>query len=261
MDSLLSIQESIDGILASMEEMHYSASTIEHYRCWYKRFLEYCDARGYVNYSEAIGLQYLEEVFGISITSLADRGSYNRKLRDAVRFQLLLSSYSHNRIFTQRFHPEHKRLPEHFYWNAIYNRYLCYLQALNYKKNTIGHKELLVRTMINTFISMGLNDLTEVDQDAVNNAVSSFIHFQPSVIKSRVQDMQQFFEFCFANGFTADNKCDLIPRINTPHVYHLPVNLPVESVKKMLNSIDRANTMGKRDYAILLLATRLDNMK
>lgn len=257
MNNSLSIQECVDGILTKMKEMNYSASTINHYRCWYNRFLEFCDAHNVTTYTEAISLQYLEEVFGISITSLADRDSYNRKYRDAIRFQLLLSSYNFNQTFTQRFHPGHKRLPQHQYWNSIYDRYIAYLHTLDYKQNTIGHKELLVRTLITTFISMGINDFTEVKQDAVNKAISDFIHFQPSVIKSRVQDMQQFFEFCFANGLTVDNKCDLIPMINTPHVYHLPTDMPVDSVKAMLNSIDRANTKGKRDYAILLLAARL----
>lgn len=257
MENSLSIRECVDGILACMKELHYSVSTINHYRCWYNRFLEYCDEHEYTAYTESIGIQYLEDIFGVSITSLADRESYNRKLRDAVRFQLLLSSYSFNRTFTQRFHREHKRLPEHQYWNSIYNRYLSYLHTQDYKKSTISHKELLVRTLLSTFISMGINDFIEVGQDAINKVISEFIHFQPSVIKGRIQDMQQFFEFCFANKLTEDNKCDLIPIINTPHVYHLPTDLPVDSVKTILNSIDRANTMGKRDYAILLLAARL----
>jgi hypothetical protein len=182
MNNSLSIQECVDGILTKMKEMNYSASTINHYRCWYNRFLEFCDAHNVTTYTEAISLQYLEEVFGISITSLADRDSYNRKYRDAIRFQLLLSSYSFNQTFTQRFHPGHKRLPQHQYWNSIYDRYIAYLHTLDYKQNTIGHKELLVRTLITTFISMGINDFTEVKQDAVNKAISDFIHFQPSVI-------------------------------------------------------------------------------
>ncbi|WP_274940963.1 site-specific integrase [Chordicoccus furentiruminis] len=257
MGKILSIRECVDGILTSMEDMHYSRSTIKHYQCWYNRFLEYCDAHNYVAYSEAISLQYLEEVFGVTIASLADKDSYDRRHREAVRFQLLLSSYSYNQTFTQRFHSEHKRLPGHEYWNRVYDQYLHHLQTLDYKRNTINHKELLVRTLLTTFISMGLNDFSEVDQNAVNKAISDFIHFQPSVIKSRVQDMRQFFEYCYANSLTQDNKCVLIPNINTPHVYHLPTDMPAESVKKMLESIDRANTMGKRDYAILLLAARL----
>ena len=101
--------------------------------------------------------------------------------------------------------------------DRVYDQYLHHLQTLDYKRNTINHKELLVRTLLTTFISMGLNDFSEVDQNAVNKANSDFIHFQPSVIKSRVQDMRQFFEYCYANSLTQDNKCVLIPNINTPH--------------------------------------------
>lgn len=257
MNSHLTIQDCVDGVLQYMEQLKYTKSTIGHYKCWYNRFLKYCEENGYVYYTEAIGLEYLEKEFGLSITSLADRGSYDQKLRNAVRFQLLLSTYNDSRSFTPRFHADHKTLPEHRYWNQVYDRYIEYLNTLDYKKNTVAHKELLVRGLLSTFISMNVNTFYDVDQTVVNKAISAFVHFQPSVIKARIQDMQQFFAYCFANGLTIENKCDLIPPIVTPHVYHLPKNLDLETVKKLLSSIDRANTMGKRDYAILLMITRL----
>lgn len=257
MDNSISIQECVDAILKHMSDMNYSEATIGHYRCWYNRFLDYCDAHEYSIYSEAIGLEYLEEIFGISITSLADRDTYNRKLRDAVRFQLLLSSYNYNRVFIERFHPLHDQMPEHEFWKPVYEKYMRYIQSQDYKQNTINHKELAVRALLKAFIDMGVNDFKDVNQEAINKAVSNFIHFQPSVIKYRITDMKQFFDFCFANSISVDNKSDLIPPIITPHVYHLPSDMPVETVKVLLNSIDRANTKGKRDYAILLLAARL----
>ncbi|MCM1500726.1 MAG: tyrosine-type recombinase/integrase [Clostridium sp.] len=69
--------------------------------------------------------------------------------------------------------------------------------------------------------------------------------------------MRQFFDYCYINGLSKENKSSLIPKITTPHVYHLPPVMSIENVKCLFESIDRANTKGKRDYAILLLAARL----
>lgn len=257
MNTQPTISKCIDGIISKMQAMNYSESTVKHYQCWYGRFNTYCKNHGYEYYSEGIGLSYLEEYFGIKITSLAERDFYSRKLRDAIRFQLLLSCYNSTQSFNQRFFKGHPVLPQCKYWNEVYESYTAYLRKQDYKKSTFSHKELTVRSALTILIDMDIPNFSRVDNEAINHIIEGFIHYQPSVIKSRIQDLNQFFTFCFAHGYSSDNKSELIPAIKMPHIYRIPVHWDTDTVKKLLLSVDRANPKGKRDYAILLLAARL----
>ena len=49
----------------------------------------------------------------------------------------------------------------------------------------------------------------------------------------------------------------IIPKDNYKHESHLPSVYSKEEVRDLLNAVDRSSPKGKRDYAILLLATKL----
>lgn len=49
----------------------------------------------------------------------------------------------------------------------------------------------------------------------------------------------------------------MIPRVNYSHKAHIPSVYAPEEIESLLAVVDRANPIGKRDYTILLLATRL----
>jgi site-specific recombinase XerD len=66
---------------------------------------------------------------------------------------------------------------------------------------------------------------------------------------------RSFLTFLFENGATKSNLSGCVP--NLRHPQPLPSVYTGDEVSRLLSSVDRSDSMGKRDYAILMLAAHL----
>jgi integrase len=70
-------------------------------------------------------------------------------------------------------------------------------------------------------------------------------------------DLRGFFKFLYDIGITSANIAPFIPKDNYNKLVKLPSYYTEEEIEMLLKSVDRGNIVGKRDYAILVLATYL----
>lgn len=82
--------------------------------------------------------------------------------------------------------------------------------------------------------------------------------YHGSSIGALLSELRQFFRFLYLNGYHTEDRSLFIPRSNALRTReHLPVFWTREDVEKVLSVIDVGNPIGKRDYAMILLAARL----
>lgn len=258
MNKDLTLQECADAVTDIMRSLHYRESTIKIYQKIFDDFLVYSHNAGTDNFDEMIAIEYASSITGREFRDLAIPETYDIKYVVLLRSLRILGEYTRSQTFTPRF----KKFYEHFqnnpYWEAIYNRFMDYLRNdCDYTDSTITHKELTLRLTIHILIQRGISSLEEVNQDSVEYIVSQFIHDTPKSVTHRLGEMKQFFQYCFDNNLCKINLVLYIPEITSPHQAKIPASWSAEEVKQLLDSIDRSNTVGKRDYAILLLACRL----
>jgi integrase len=70
-------------------------------------------------------------------------------------------------------------------------------------------------------------------------------------------DLRGFFKFLYEKGIIPTNLSTFIPKDNYQSQNRLPSYYTEAEIEKLLKSIDRGNIVGKRDYAILVLAAYL----
>ena len=63
--------------------------------------------------------------------------------------------------------------------------------------------------------------------------------------------------YAFQNGYHAEDLSGCIPAVKNSRQQKLPAVFSEDEVEKILSSFDRENPMGKRNYAIFLLAARM----
>ncbi|MCR4338522.1 MAG: site-specific integrase [Gemmatimonadaceae bacterium] len=69
--------------------------------------------------------------------------------------------------------------------------------------------------------------------------------------------LRSFLHYARARGDTALDLAAAVPSVANWSMSSIPRAIPAESVRRLLASIDRRTTRGRRDYAILLLLARL----
>ena len=103
----------------------------------------------------------------------------------------------------------------------------------------------------------GVKHIRELDKDAILGFTNTFTNYSPAVIHTTLCSLRAFFHYLFQKGFVAEDFAYVVPRDGDRSRAKIPSAYSKEDVEKLLNSIDRGNPNGKRDYAMIVLAARL----
>ena len=69
--------------------------------------------------------------------------------------------------------------------------------------------------------------------------------------------IRRFLVYCYDKGYIKRRLSEVVPKDNYRQQAKLPSVYTKDEVRTILDSIDRSTTIGKRNYAILILAVRL----
>lgn len=254
----LTISECADQLIEIMRAKHYSEASLKSYRKCFTDFYYYSKERNKEYFEEVTAIEYANSVTGLELKDLTQSDKNTKKYIVLLRSLRILGNYSLTRTFTSRFSKFHEPVEEHEYWNQLYDSFVQYLKVnCDYKSSTIKRKELMIRKMMNIIIELKVSSLDEIDRKTIETIISCFIHETPKSVTHNLGDLKQFFQFCFDNSLSKANIVTLFPVIKTPHETRIPVSLSVDETNKLLDSIDRNDPKGKRDYAILMIASHL----
>lgn len=254
----LTILECADQVIEIMRAKHYSEASINNYRKCFTDFYYYSIDKGKEYFEEVNAIEYANMVTGLELKDLAQDNKNTQKYIILLRALRILGEYSLTRTFTSRFSKFHEPVEENPYWNQIYDSFMLYLKTdCDYKDSTIKHKEYSVRKMMNILIQLKISSIDVINKNIIETVISSFIHETPKSVTHNLGDLKQFFQFCFDHSISKMNIVSLFPIIKTPHETKIPNTLSVDETKKLLDSIDRNDPKGKRDYAILMIASHL----
>jgi site-specific recombinase XerC len=92
--------------------------------------------------------------------------------------------------------------------------------------------------------------------------IAAFVQGRAAVVTSKratvvVSALRCFLHYLFHRGLTKLDLAGCVPTIATWSLSNVPRWLSGEQIQKVLDSCDKTTTIGKRDYALLLLLARL----
>jgi site-specific recombinase XerD len=102
----------------------------------------------------------------------------------------------------------------------------------------------------------GIADFPELTVQDVRDFASSLQHFKRATVAVHASALRGLFDYLRVQGALG---MDLVHAIELPPLYEAsqpPRVLEAETVERILTAVDRSTDMGKRDFAILLLAAR-----
>jgi len=91
----------------------------------------------------------------------------------------------------------------------------------------------------------------------VSAFVTSRHQLKRKTVSRIVSDIRSFLRFLLLRGILRQDLSHVLPAVRVPRDAAIPSVWDPELLAKLLNVVDRSSPKGKRDYAILLLASRL----
>jgi len=248
-------QEITNRILADLKEQDYADYTVGLYRQCYNGLQKYMEEEKIEYYSADIGLDYIRRKFGISIEGLYGKHPIN--VRSTIRALQVLWDYSEYGTMVIKVRPGRKpfECPSGFIESYESFQKICRIR--NY--TPMGKKSIfsILQKFIIFMNDSGIASADEMTSELIIKFLSSYSANSTRYIATIVSILRNYIAVLREEGYLDKDLARCLPKIRIMRNGFIPSVWKQGDVQKLLSSIDRNNPEGKRDYAILLMVTRL----
>lgn len=255
MNDLKHVQESTDAVLAWMSEKEYSVYTIKNYSCVMNVFMKFMAKQQISELNEITALLFIQEKTDITMDGLW--GSGDRKLNRYLKpVQNLLRYHETGQLgFYMRSKIPPFQCPEEF--KKEYLLFQDEYRTRRYADATILSNNATVRKFILNLKENGVHSSKEISALHVTGFLKYYSGLKPKYVATILYVLRNYLSFLYEKGFMdCDVSCNL-PSVRLMRNAFIPHSWRKEDVLKLLDSIDREDSKGKRDYAIILMVVRL----
>jgi site-specific recombinase XerD len=222
-------------------------------RRW-KMLLEFAQERDEVFYSERLGIDFVEKNFNILEKDF--EGSLKQREVQDLRVIRMLGDFQLHGSVLRRYY-KHKEILHNQYFLEVIRDFKQYCIDKEYSTVTIGHYTKQSTKFLDYGDSHGLASCNEINFTLINNYIKTLVGYAYKTVEQQLCSLRSFFRYLFLNNMTNADYSLKIPMIQSRKQTRIPSVWSVDDLKKLISAIDRGSPMGKRDYAMILLACRL----
>lgn len=242
----LLLKELIVKVEETLLKQGYSKKYRNTIRRTYRKLLEYADDQEINRMTDNLKKRFALTIYGFDVDSKIPK-------RDVVvRSLQLLLDYQEIGSFSRR------RLP-YFQWPeshaAFFEEYFC---ATNSGKalSTLKTYRFFLMNIAQYLTDTGQRDISEVNAETIRNFALSLARFSQPVANRNMRVLSDVLHYAYKKGLHSKDLSCICPKVMVYRNQRIPSVFTEEEIDSMLSQIDRKSPMGKRDYAILLLAKK-----
>jgi len=250
MQELLSFSNLIRAVRDELFRVQYKEQRINLYEAIWETLGQYMEKRKLRYFDMKIGLNFLEDEYGITIFK-----HLNSSNRIKVRAVNMLGEYqlhgiilSKKRIIGKEYHPAVKKAFDGF----IQSR-----RRYGISEKTLDSNELYLSRFSEYLSKQKINDISELNPGHILGFVNTLAGTSIATAYCTTCSLRVLLRYLHEEKILEKDYSYVVPQIKIDKTSRIPSVYSKEEVQKLLDSVDRGSPKGKRDYAILLLASRL----
>ena len=236
-----------------LQENNYSPVTIRFYeREWSKiqTFLE--ETYGSTEYNMERGLEYLEKQYGF--IKKCNDGTFSQQRVQLLRVVHMLEDYRLHQVLTRRYYAYKNPIILNTYYLNIFTDYKNSLVSTKLSKATVEHYKKISKTFIDYLQQRKVESIKDVTIDVCNSYLKTLAGFSFKTIEQQVCGIRHFFRFLYSSNLIINDYAEKIHMPTVSKNAKSPSTWKLDELKAILSVIDRNSPIGKRDYAMILLA-------
>jgi len=216
--------------------------------------LEFAQEQDEVYYSEKLGVDFVEKNF--NILKKDSEGSLKQSEVQNLRVIRMLGDFQLHGSVLRRYY-KHKEILHSQYFIEVISNFKQYCIDKEYSTVTIGHYTKQSAKFLDYGDSHGLTSCNEINSTFINNYIKTLAGYAYKTVELQLCSLRSLFKYLHLNNMTNADYSLKIPMVQSRKQTRIPSVWSVDDLKKMISAVDRGNPMGKRDYAMILLACRL----
>jgi len=250
------ISDIAECVKQEMERLKYAPDTIKTFGLKADKLSQYV-RENYGNdfFTEEIGQKYLRDTIGYPFSEsrpLSCReGEYLRCVRRIGEYQQF-GAVSRFRINTP--------IPISEWAHNDEPWVVAFVEAMQTADNSEATKKLRINHIRYFYLflsSRKISGVREISSQIISDYVTSLQGYSPVFNRHRLATLRRYFRFLRNNNYVDIDWSFAVPRMVVTQSRNIPKIWEKSEVELLLNSIDRGNPTGKRDYAIILLVAQL----
>ena len=250
-------KQTIDDLLSAvfdyMKDIHRKRKTFHRYNSKWQKVKEFMQDNKIKYYNSKVEKAYLTSVLGDF-----DYKSLNKKEKELVNVIEALSEFQktgRQRIAGIRKHPPKEFKGE---LGRIIADFIAHREnTLKLSKNTIRGYVFCLYPFYCHMNSIGVKHISDIKPSDILSYIEQMDPHTLAKKHCSLNILRIFFRYLYEHYILSVNYSRIIPKDNYRNQPKLPSTFTDEEIVALLDAIDRGNPKGKRDYAILLLATKL----
>lgn len=256
MKEIQTIREAQNSVSEAMERLKYSPMTIKGFTLQCRRLLDYAVQKtGTDLLTYEICADYLKDSIGYPFTEDRELTPVESAHVRCVRRLLEYQQYGAIFYVTKRDEPSIEL------WAAADASYvIAYIEAMQTADNSEATKKYRrdhIRKFYQFLTCQQINGMRGVTSDTIHRFILSMGDYSPVFVRNTLGTLRNYFRFLYKTGKLEQDWSAVVPRVKVQHNLNIPELWKREDIETLLNSIDRGNLSGKRDYAIILLVVQL----
>lgn len=234
-------KELISATIQRLSDAGRSGTTIETYQTAYNSLVRFCESNGIETYNPEVGETFLKHYLEINPSGKISAYRTGIKHLDCTFLNVEMKKGPFGRS---------PILYEDSCFNAIRDEYKKYLDKTGKTPKDVRSRILCVSRFLKFTEDRGIKALSDLSTNDIYAA------FHEATDKGRFRRLVgHFLTYAHKYGLTGENLYLFIPF----PVRHkaIPSTFSPDEVEQIITSIDRSTSIGKRNYAIVLIAARL----
>ena len=244
------LSQQIEQLKVFLTSKGYAPGTLKIYAPSWNRLLEYANSQGVENYTPEFGKDFLFEACGI---------------HNAPRLTLTEKKYIQGARFVESFVQKgeipnvcKRKPPAPSQFILIQSNYADYLRSLGQKKKSLKSKLSRTKQFLDFLGTQEILNMSCLTQENILRFLDFLKPRYSATSRGNIlYTVRDFLHYCASEGIVREELTKLIATFNTGLNERLPSYYSIAEVALILQSVDRKTSMGKKEYAILVLAAKL----
>ena len=250
MQKLLPFNDLIREVKEELRRVKYKESRIDLYVSIWETLKQYMEDRDLKYFDMKIGLNFLEDEYGITVFEhlSSSCGIKVRAINMLGEYQLHGIVLSKIRKTSQEYCPSVKKAFDGF----IQSR-----RRYGISEKTLISNELYLSRFSEYLSKQQVNDISELNPEHIVGFINTLAGTTKATVYCTTCSLRVLLRYLYDEKILEKDFSYVVPHIKIDKTAKIPSAYSKEEVQKLLDSVDRGNPKGKRDYALLLLASKL----
>ena len=247
--SNLELNELVEQATKHLQGLKYLPCSVSQYRRIWEKLKNYACEKGIDSFSINLFNEFLEHQYGLFI------GKESKKI-DHVRSRAIriLSDYQQSGAIVKKICKKIEPFPKQF--ENLFSRYIQKLEAEELPKSRIQTETLHLKYLGSYLEQKKIKEFSYINREDINKFVQTLTCFAKNTISHILRTVRRLLLYAYENGYHSENLSDVCPSVRYLQKTKIPPAYTYEEVESILKAVDRGNPVGKRDYAIILIAAR-----